>query len=154
MSFLLWPQVKATAPKLHAMALAASKAAALEAGVRTFFSHVGKAFKKPAAAVLLAQVPVSSAAALADTKPSYVYNARAPKYQADVYVQLDMLIIWMIHLAICLPHTTAVAVLGSSIHLYVAIRCGLHTVHRAPLGARSHHRAHDGSTRRQVRTNH
>ena len=128
MSFLRWPQVKNTAPKLHAMALAASRAAALEAGVRTFFSHVGKAFKKPAAAVLLAQVPVSSAAALADTKPSYVYNARAPKYQADVYVQLDILIIWMIRLAICLLRTTAVAVLGSSIHF---IRC---STLRAPHG--------------------
>ena len=54
------------------------------AGLKDFFDNVGKAFKKPAAALLLSQLSVEEAARVSGLPKDYVYSTRKTAYSDQV----------------------------------------------------------------------
>ena len=77
---LQWPQAKKLLPALFACAANDALASTMEDNLKSFFAQVGPAFRKPACASLLRNLPVKQAADIAGVKVSYIHDSRSKKY--------------------------------------------------------------------------
>jgi hypothetical protein len=80
LTMLQWRQAKVLLPELAAAAASNALSATIVANLKDFFAHTGAAFRKPACALLLRQIPVQQAAEIAGVAQSYIHASRSPQY--------------------------------------------------------------------------